>query len=130
MAPLTAILYFAVGPDPQTGQAPSEVKFVIVPLLPLYSAILHAVWHGQTVGKRLLGIAVREVNGAELGLGRSFVRSYFRIVLVLFPLAWMVDALSPLWDRRNRSFHDHVAGTIVVRPIRPPAPQAQSLMRA
>jgi hypothetical protein len=43
MAPLTAILYFAVGPDPQTGQAPSEVKFVILPLLPLYSAILHAV---------------------------------------------------------------------------------------
>ena len=43
--------------DSEPGQ--TGLGFVLVPIVPLYSALLQGLWHGQTVGKRCLGIAVR-----------------------------------------------------------------------
>jgi uncharacterized RDD family membrane protein YckC len=36
-----------------SGQGP---EILLIPLMPLYGAVCHCYWHGQTLGKRALGI--------------------------------------------------------------------------
>jgi uncharacterized RDD family membrane protein YckC len=107
---ITAYLPDTVDSEPgQTG-----LGFVLVPIVPLYSALLQGLWHGQTVGKRCLGIAVRSLDGAEIRLGRSFGRSYTRAATWIFFPVWILDSLWPLWEGRRRALHDLAAGTIVI----------------
>ena len=72
---------------------------------------------GATVGKSMLGIRVRRDDDDEpIGLVRSFLRYVVPVgfaALLLIP--YLVDYLWPLWDSRNQSLHDKVAGSIVVR---------------
>ena len=98
--------------DSEPGQ--TGLGFALVPIVPLYSALLQGLWHGQTVGKRCLGIAVRSLDGAEIRLGRSFGRSYTRAATWLFFPVWILDSLWPLWGERRRALHDLAAGTIVI----------------
>jgi uncharacterized RDD family membrane protein YckC len=50
----------------------------------------------------------------EIGLGRSFARSYARAAGWLFFPVWVLDSLWPLWERNNRTLHDLVAETVVI----------------
>ena len=107
------------GSDTSSAEGESGVLFAIgvflLPLTPLYSALLHRYWRGRTLGKLALRIAVVRRDGSTVSLGQSLVRSYVRIVfLVFFPL-WVLDALWPLWQDERRSIHDLAAGTMVVR---------------
>ena len=83
---------------------------------PLYSAFFHAGPRGQTLGKRAAGIRVRREDGAErLGLGRSFGRSYMTTLFwAALSIPAILDGLWPLWDKRRQTWHDKVAGTLVV----------------
>jgi uncharacterized RDD family membrane protein YckC len=93
--------------------------FVLAVLSPLYYAFLHAGKRGQTLGKRALGIAVR--NHKTLGrisLGRSLARAY--LVAILWAMSWSIiplilDSLWPLWDAKRQTWHDKVAASVVVR---------------
>jgi uncharacterized RDD family membrane protein YckC len=91
----------------------TELAFVV--LVPLYWALLHAIWHGQTLGKRLLALAVVR-EGAPISVARSLARSYvqmvFLVMLLVVPL--VIDYLWPLGNARRRALHDLVAGTIVI----------------
>jgi eukaryotic-like serine/threonine-protein kinase len=93
----------------QTG-----IGFILLPIVPLYSALLHRFWHGQTLGKRLFGIAVRRVDGSQIDFAQSYGRSITQFLLLIFWVAGLVDSLWPLWQERRRSLHDLAAGTIVV----------------
>lgn len=83
-----------------------------------YQAWLRAT-RGQTIGKRILGIRIVMVDdGSNPGFWRAvFVRDLVpfvidRLVAGLFGIA---DALF-IFGRERRCIHDHMAGTIVVRP--------------
>ena len=96
------------------------VLFLSVPAVyllgPVYFALFHALGHGQTLGKRAMGIAVRSVAGTGIGLGRAFGRAYFMFFLYLLAgVGLLIDGISPLWDRRNQAFHDKVVDTVVIR---------------
>jgi uncharacterized RDD family membrane protein YckC len=84
---------------------------------PLYCALCHSRASGQTLGKRLVGISVRnEKTGARLSFGRALGRAYFMLLLyILWIIPIIVDALWPLWDAKRQALHDKVADTIVVR---------------
>ena len=97
-----------------SSQGQTGVGLLIVMIVPMYSAILHGIWHGQTIGKNAFGIAVRRLDGMEIGLGRSFARSYARAAGWLFFPVWVLDSLWPLWERNNRTLHDLVAETVVI----------------
>ena len=112
VAIILVAIYFPEVSDTQSGQ--TGLGLVIGAVVPLYSAILHRFWHGQTVGKRCLGIAVRRMDGTEVGLGRSFARSYARAVGWLFFPVWVLDSLWPLWERNRRTLHDLGAETLVI----------------
>ena len=97
----------------QSGQGP---EILLVPFMPLYGALCHRYRHGQTLGKRALGISVRDVSGGPISLGQALGRAYLRSVLFVFLyVPWILDSLWPLWQSDNRSLHDLAASTVVVR---------------
>ena len=81
----------------------------------LYFAALDG--RGQTVGKRMVGIEVRdERSGQPIGFGRALGRwLIYSVLWYLLFVPGMVNALSPLWDRRHQAWHDRAVGSVVVR---------------
>ena len=77
--------------------------------------------NGQTWGKQLLGIRVVRTNGLPMDFTWSALREalvkglglgFLSTIIPLLP--YLLDALWPLWDERNRAIHDMVVGTLVV----------------
>ncbi len=92
-----------------------------------YFSLFDGSRHGQTPGKRVAGIQVRDrATGEAMGAARALAREAlvlgFWCVLVL---GGVVDALSPLWDRCNQSLHDRIVGSVVVEvsPLPPGHPR-------
>lgn len=68
---------------------------------------------GQTPGKMLVGTrVVDEANGTAIGYRRALGR---RLVYLLGGLPLYLGWLWCLWDRRNQTWHDKAAGSVVVR---------------
>jgi uncharacterized RDD family membrane protein YckC len=81
----------------------------------LYFGYLNGV-HGQTVGKRLLGIRVVDADtGMPIGLRRGLAR-YGVVALLSMALIVpeLIDGLWPLRDPRRQSWHDRVARSLVI----------------
>jgi uncharacterized RDD family membrane protein YckC len=99
-----------------TAATIAAIAFVVV-----FPAAYHTVLvgrSGQTLGKRMLGIAVRDEDREEepIGYGRAFGR--WLLAYVLWSLCYvpgLVDSLRPLWDDRNQTWHDSATRSIVVR---------------
>ena len=89
-----------------------------------YYAVLNGSEMGQTFGKRLFGIQVRDVTGegGSIGPGRAALRfatvGLFRLV-PFFGLFTLLSGLWPLWDPRRQALHDKIAGSVVVRVTQP-----------
>lgn len=85
-----------------------------------YYAVLNGSEIGQTFGKRLFGIQVRDATGegGSIGPGRAVLRfstvGLFRLV-PFFGLFTLLSGLWPLWDPRRQALHDKIAGSVVVR---------------
>jgi uncharacterized RDD family membrane protein YckC len=82
-----------------------------------YYTACHGAGRGQTLGKRLLGIAVRR-NGSIGRLGYPRAAGRFLVTFLFWlpaGLLALIDGLWPLGQRENRALHDLVAGSIVIR---------------
>jgi len=80
-----------------------------------YFAFLDGGRTGQTVGKRAMGISVRDAqSGGPLGAGRALLRRAFFFATYFGLILFVINALSPLWDRNRRAWHDKIAGSCVV----------------
>jgi uncharacterized RDD family membrane protein YckC len=89
---------------------------LLVILVTAYFTFLNGSRRGQTLGKALLGIAVRDgASYGQLGAGRALVRSLTMVAFYPLFVPWVLDGLWPLWDRRSQTLHDKVAGSVVVR---------------
>ena len=68
--------------------------------------------YGQTPGKRALGIRVIDFQtGGSIGYARGAVRwigRYLSAIVILLGYFWM------LWDREKQTWHDKLAGDVVV----------------
>ena len=110
-----------------TGFILAYVFFLSVPAIAVYWGFTLAAWHwlgkGQSPGKKVMGIAVREAqSGGSAGFRRLLGRELFRALLaVLLLLPLLADGLSALWDEDRRTWHDKVANTTVIR-LRPTPP--------
>ncbi len=82
----------------------------------LYFAVGNGMFRGQTVGKLVMGIAVRDASTASLiGFWRGLGRISFNVLLdIPFGIPLLISFLSPLWDVRRQSWADHVTRSIVV----------------
>jgi uncharacterized RDD family membrane protein YckC len=77
-----------------------------------YYAYLEGGPTGQTLGKKALGIRVLDLRtGGPIGFSRGVIR-YFGRILSTIPLFlgyfWM------LWDSEKQTWHDKLAGSVVV----------------
>jgi uncharacterized RDD family membrane protein YckC len=87
--------------------------WLFLPLL--YFAGLHAINNGATAGKELFGIAVHGPDERRIGFVRAVVRAVATAVLWLTLIGGLIDAIVLGGDRRKQSWHDQIAGTVVIR---------------
>lgn len=72
--------------------------------------------NGQTIGMRRTGIRVVSDDGHEVTALRAILRFLAQAVLwVVFFLPGLLDSLWPLWEHENRTLHDLLCRTHVVR---------------
>jgi uncharacterized RDD family membrane protein YckC len=77
----------------------------------LYPSLLESSRWKSTLGKRLFGLRTVDITGRRIGFGRASVRSVARTV------SWavcMAGFLAMLIGRKKQTFHDRIAGTVVV----------------
>jgi uncharacterized RDD family membrane protein YckC len=81
----------------------------------LYFGYLNGV-HGQTVGKRLLGIRVVDVaTGDPVGFRRGMARyGVVALLSLAFGIPVLIDGLWPLRDPLSQSWHDKAVRSLVV----------------
>lgn len=105
--------------DPDTGEISDGAAFGIFGVVflagPIYQWLMIGQW-GQTLGKMALGIKVlRGEDAKRVGYARSLGRAGSVVLLGIFSLPLLLAYLWPLWDKRNQTLYDKMAGTIVVR---------------
>jgi uncharacterized RDD family membrane protein YckC len=86
------------------------VMFWGFPAWPYY-AILESSKMQATVGKRLFGLRVTDLEGQRIGIVRASVRHWAKVAshFLLF-MGWVMAAFSS----RKQGLHDLMAGTLVV----------------
>ncbi|WP_093143993.1 RDD family protein [Pseudoxanthomonas sp. GM95] len=82
-----------------------------------YMILLEALWHGQTLGKRTMGLRVVLANGAPIGWPAAITRNLLRVVDML-PFAYATGLVVSLVDPSARRLGDLAAGTLVVHAER------------
>lgn len=120
------------------GMLPVEAETVLIVLLAFlfripYYIISELVWNGRTLGKRIAGIRVININGRRLTPHQVTARNLMKEVEFFTPLtmvfaaaamsswgialllAWVLAiTIVPLANRRRQRLGDMVAGTLVV----------------
>src|SRR5262249_1194264 len=89
------------------------VIFISVKLFlafPYFTLMESSHWQA-TLGKRLMGIRVTDMNGARISFGRATGRYFLKSVSSFeFMLGYLVS-----FSDQRQSWHDYMAGTLVVR---------------
>jgi len=82
-----------------------------------YFSFLDGSRSGQTLGKKVLDIAVRDISsGGPIGAGRALARRFVFFAFYFFLIVpFFINALSPLWDRRRQAWHDHIVRSCVIK---------------
>ena len=99
------------------GFAQTALAIFVYAVLPTLHEVLGVALFGKTLGKRLVGIDVRRVDGSQVGWSKSLVRfvipfAGFNLFIVGGLLVW----LSILFDSgRWQGWHDQAASTVVTR---------------
>jgi uncharacterized RDD family membrane protein YckC len=101
---------------PATG--PRRTNLLTFFVGPVY-AVLFIGLKRQTLGKMALGIKVIDAGGNVPGLGRAVLREI--VGKFLSGLALGLGYTWIGWDTHKRGWHDHIAGTYVVRKGPEPA---------
>jgi uncharacterized RDD family membrane protein YckC len=100
------------------GLGPLVRGIVVVLLSWGYHVFFEVRHHGQSPGKRIVGIRVVDGRGLPLSLEQSLVRNVVRALDAL-PAGYALGCLASLLDGERRRLGDRVADTLVVRE-RPP----------
>lgn len=106
----------AAGDGSDGGAATTATVTLIAAFLtiPLYFMLGNGGSSGQTLGKKIMGIAVRRENGDEVGYARALGRYLTMAAIGFIPILSLFAVFRPLWDPENRAFHDDIVHTRVV----------------
>ncbi len=103
--------------------ATAMTGFAILLLVLLFFGLIVAVWlyfakmesspSQATIGKRVMGIYVTDLQGQRLTFGKATARFFSKIITGLIPLAigWIMAAFT----EKRQALHDMIAGTLVMR---------------
>ena len=84
-------------------------------VIPIYYVLGNGGSRGQTLGKRIMGIAVVHESRQRVGYARALGRWFTMAVINFVPILSLLALIRPLWDKENRAFHDDIAKTRVVK---------------
>jgi uncharacterized RDD family membrane protein YckC len=101
--------------NPDLASALSVVSFLAISMA--YAIVLEWRWRGQTIGKRLFGLRVIDVNGLRLQLPQVALRNLLRAVDML-PVFYLVGGLTAVFSRNAQRLGDLAANTVVTRERR------------
>lgn len=92
------------------------VMFGIVYLIAMLFVVVAPIGsRGQSIGMRVMGIQVIDANGLQaIGFGRSLIRA---AVAMFFSGIFSLGFIWAIFDRRNQTWHDKAANSIVVRKV-------------
>ena len=77
-------------------------------------------WQG-TIGKKIMGIQVTDVNGGRISLGRATIR----LAVKAFLSGWfLIGYIMAFFTQRKQGLHDMIAGMLVLSKQTYPAPVA------
>ena len=76
-----------------------------------YFTVLTSLWHGQTLGKKLLGIKVLQLDGTPLSLWESFGR-YGGYGAGL--ATGLLGFIQIYWNPNKQAIHDQISATVVI----------------
>jgi uncharacterized RDD family membrane protein YckC len=79
-----------------------------------YAIVLEWFWHGQTLGKRVVGLRVMDIRGLQLQPSQIIIRNILRAVDSL-PGFYMVGGLACLINGHLQRLGDLAANTIVIK---------------
>ena len=66
-------------------------------------------------GKRIVGLRVlKETTGENPGYGTGFLRIFITRLIGFISIISLLDHLWCIWDRQKQTWHDKIAGTVVV----------------
>ena len=117
---IVTVVVAGVRPEELNNQIREGETLLILLLFVVPEAIYETAMIGsrnQTFGKMAVGIKVVDAeNRSPIGYARAFTRWLSTAFLwALFTVPGIVDHLWPLRDRRNQTFHDKFARSVVVR---------------
>ncbi|MCG8394444.1 MAG: RDD family protein [Pseudomonadales bacterium] len=96
------------------GKAGSGLLMILMFMLEwFYPALFEALRHGQTPGKKAMGIAVVHANGSPLSFNGSLIRNLLRTADA-FPLFYLLGFITTLINPRFQRLGDMAANTVVV----------------
>jgi uncharacterized RDD family membrane protein YckC len=78
-----------------------------------YPVLFEVFWHGQTPGKRAMGISVIHDDLTPVSFGTSLVRNLLRTVDFL-PFLYLTGVVTMLSNQRFQRLGDLAAGTLVI----------------
>ncbi len=122
--PVTFLLdiwgYIARGQQPPMGLLIAANAFAFLFFVLIHGYFLHR--NGQTIGKKLLGIRIANLDGSVPDLARLLFLRYLPVSLItLIPTTGnylsLIDVLF-IFQASRRCVHDMIAGTIVVETYR------------
>ncbi len=119
LASVFGLLVAGLGLDRRLGAA-LALPIILVLLFALfwgYYVFFELVWHGQSPGKRWVGLRVIKEGGYPIGFVDSAIRNLVRLVDFL-PAYYVLGAMVMFIDRRSRRLGDLAAGTLVVKERR------------
>ena len=95
------------------GNATGLMLILLFLLEWFYPVLFEMLRHGQTPGKRLLGIAVTHTDGAPVTVNGSLLRNLIRQA-DFFPMLYLTGFVAMLTNQRFQRFGDMAANTMVV----------------
>lgn len=97
------------------------VLWLLFALIPFaYHTLLLAGPRSATIGMRCFDLELRSVTGERPGLLQAAAQT--ALFYITIGLTWSLILLTALFNRRGRTLHDWLAGTVMVRTMPIPTP--------
>ena len=102
------------------------VEAIVFVALGLYFSLMESSSWQATLGKRMAGLRVTDLNGDRISFGRATAR-YFAKFISNF--TFFIGYIMAGFTEKKQALHDIMVGTLVMKPFRPAVMRSGDLLR-
>ena len=97
---------------PRWGDNRAAISLITITANWLYAALQESGPYMATFGKRALGLKITDMDGHRITFGQATGRHFGKIISgLLIGIGYFMM----LWDDKNQTLHDKIAGTLVLK---------------